>query len=86
MSSETGRKIVDLLFKMYDEDDKLKPINKDTGGIILDFIGGEPLLETTLIKQIVNPPKIELTINLKIFLIGTIKILPIKKRKQIQAK
>ena len=28
MSPETGRKIVDLLFKMYDEDDKLKPINK----------------------------------------------------------
>ena len=40
----------DLLFQMYDEDDKLKPINKDTGGIILDFIGGEPLLNIKVIS------------------------------------
>ena len=52
MSPETGRKIVDLLFQMYDEDDKLKPINKDTGGIILDFIGGEPLLNIKVISSV----------------------------------
>lgn len=54
MSSETGKKIVDLLFQMYDEDDKTKPINKTVKGIILDFIGGEPLMNITAIREISN--------------------------------
>lgn len=39
-----------------------------------------------LIKNIVIPPKIELTTNFKIFLIGTINILPNINKKQIHAK
>lgn len=38
------------------------------------------------IKYIVNPPNIELKIIFNIFFNGTIKILPIKKIKHIQAK
>lgn len=52
MTIETGKKIIDLLFKLYDEDDALKPINKSVNGIILDFIGGEPLLNAKTIKYI----------------------------------
>ena len=50
MSNETAQKIIDLLFQMYDEDDRQKPINKTTMGIILDFIGGEPLLNPSVIE------------------------------------
>ena len=52
MSKETAKKAVDLLFLMYDEDDKDKVINKDTFGIILDFIGGEPLANVEIIDYI----------------------------------
>ena len=44
MTPETARKIVDLLFKLYDEDKPNSIINHHTYGIILDFIGGEPLM------------------------------------------
>ena len=47
MSKETGRRIVDLLFKMYEEDKAEAIINKSTKAIILDFIGGEPLMNIT---------------------------------------
>lgn len=51
MTKEIGEKIVDLLFKMYEEDNT-PLINKSTKGIILDFIGGEPLLNIDVIDHI----------------------------------
>ena len=51
MSKETARKAVDLLFKMYYDDDG-EFINKKTKAIILDFIGGEPLLAIDIIDYI----------------------------------
>lgn len=53
MSLETAKQCVDLLF---DEDEKNDQyINDDAAnGIILDFIGGEPLLEIKLIDQIMD--------------------------------
>ena len=54
MSKETGKKIVDLLFKMYDEDKEDTVINKHTYGIILDFIGGEPFMNVEVIEYIME--------------------------------
>lgn len=53
MSLTTAKKIIDLLFE---EDAKGSPyINPiETPGLILDFIGGEPLLEIELIDQIMD--------------------------------
>lgn len=53
MSIETAKKFIDLLLS---GDKGMKSyINADeTPGIVLDFIGGEPLLETTLIDQIID--------------------------------
>lgn len=51
MSKETARKAVDLLFKLYDED-KGTFINRKTKGIILDMIGGEPLIAVDIIDYI----------------------------------
>ena len=51
MSKETARKAVDLLFKMYYDDDS-EFINKKTKAIILDFIGGEPLLAIDIIDYV----------------------------------
>ena len=39
MTKETAKAIIDLLFKMYDEDKPDAFINHTTHGIILDFIG-----------------------------------------------
>lgn len=44
MSKETAKKIVDLLFKLYDENNENSVINHHTYGVILDFIGGEPFM------------------------------------------
>lgn len=53
MSFETAKKCVDTLFKEDAENSKY--INeRDAYGIVLDFIGGEPLLEIDLIDQIVD--------------------------------
>ena len=52
MTIETGRKGVDLLFKLYEEDNPLYPINKTTTGIVLEFIGGEPLLNVPVMDDI----------------------------------
>lgn len=54
MEESTGKKIIDLLFEMYEEDNPLKPINKSVGGIVLDFIGGEPFLNPKTMKTIVE--------------------------------
>lgn len=50
MSLEIGRKSIDLLFE---EDSRASTYinDKDANGLILDFIGGEPLLEIELIDK-----------------------------------
>ena len=54
MSFDTGKKIVDLLFNLYEENDLTLPINKNMNAINISFIGGEPLLSIQLITQISN--------------------------------
>ena len=50
MTFETAKKIIDKLLN-----DELEIANiKNTFGIIIDFIGGEPLMEIELIEQIIN--------------------------------
>lgn len=49
MTKETAKKGVDLLFKLYEENNS-DFINKDTHTIILDFIGGEPLMNVEVIE------------------------------------
>ena len=51
MSIETGRKIVDYLLELYEQGDS-DFINRNTRAVVLDFIGGEPLLEASLIEKI----------------------------------
>lgn len=51
MSLETGKSIVDYLLDLY-ASDKSDFINSSTRAVILDFIGGEPLLEAELIEKI----------------------------------
>lgn len=48
MTKETAKKVVDLLFDMYDKDEGTF-INHYTKAIVLDFIGGEPLLNIDVI-------------------------------------
>lgn len=50
MTKETAKKIVDLLFKLYDENKEDSVINHHTYGIILDFIGGEPFMNVSIIE------------------------------------
>lgn len=50
MTKETAKKIVDLLFHLYDENKEGAVINKHTYGIILDFIGGEPFMNVPVIE------------------------------------
>jgi len=52
MPWEVGKAIADYLFRMWDEDDPSAFISRDTKSLILDFIGGEPLLEIELIDRI----------------------------------
>ena len=52
MSLETGKRIVDLLIRMWEDDKPGGFISKKTKTVILDFIGGEPLLEAPLISDI----------------------------------
>lgn len=52
MSLETGKRIVDLLIRMWEDDKPDGFISKKTKTVILDFIGGEPLLEAPLISDI----------------------------------
>lgn len=54
MSKETGKRIVDLLFKLYDENQENSVINHHTYGIILDFIGGEPFMNVEVMDYIVD--------------------------------
>ena len=50
MSKETAKKIIDLLFKLYDEDNDDMVINHHTKGLVLDFIGGEPFMNVETIE------------------------------------
>ena len=52
MNIYTARKCIDTLLDMYDQDTYF--IGKDTKALILDFIGGEPLLEAQLIEEIID--------------------------------
>ena len=54
MSNETAKQIVDLLFKLYDEDKDGAVINHHTKGIILDFIGGEPFMNVETMDYVVG--------------------------------
>ena len=51
MSLEIGKKMIHYMFSAYDAGISYF---KDANGIILDFIGGEPLLEIELIDQLVD--------------------------------
>lgn len=51
MSKEIAKKGIDLLFDMYDKNEGTF-INRNTKAIILEFIGGEPLLNIELIDYI----------------------------------
>ena len=50
MTMDTAKQVIDLLFKMYDENQEDGFINHHTKGIILDFIGGEPLMNIETIN------------------------------------
>ena len=50
MSFDTARKIVDLVFKLSETDNSTF-INTKTKAVILDFIGGEPLLNIDVIEK-----------------------------------
>jgi radical SAM peptide maturase (CXXX-repeat target family) len=51
MTFDVGKKIVDLVFRLS-ETDESSFINTSTKAVILDFIGGEPLLNIEVIEQI----------------------------------
>lgn len=53
MNIYTARKCIDLLLDMYEANNS-NFINHNTKALILDFIGGEPLLEAKLIEEIVD--------------------------------
>lgn len=50
MTFDVAKKIVDLIFKLSETDDS-EFINTKTKAVILDFIGGEPLLNIKVIAQ-----------------------------------
>lgn len=54
MSKEVAKDAVDLLFKLYEENDENMVINKHTYGIILDMIGGEPFMNVDVMDYIVE--------------------------------
>lgn len=54
MTEEVAEKIIDLLFKLYDENDENMVINHHTYGIILDFIGGEPFMNVPVIAHSID--------------------------------
>lgn len=51
MTLETGKRIVDYILDLYERDDS-DFVNRTTRAVVLDFIGGEPLLEAELIEHI----------------------------------
>lgn len=51
MTPEMGKSIVDLIFKERQTEDGIL-VSKYTNGIILDFIGGEPLMNIETIDAV----------------------------------
>ena len=54
MTNEVAKAAVDLLFKLYDENDENMVINHHTYGIVLDMIGGEPFMNVDVMDFIVG--------------------------------
>ena len=54
MTEETAKEIVDFLFEQHKNPHPLCPIKKETPGLILDFIGGEPLMNVKVIDYIAD--------------------------------
>lgn len=54
MSKEVAQKAIDLLFKLYDENKEDNYINHHTHGIVLDLIGGEPLMNVEVMDFIIQ--------------------------------
>ena len=54
MTIETGKNIIDFIYREYENPNSFFFKKDKTKSIILDFIGGEPLLETELIDQILE--------------------------------
>lgn len=52
MTFNIAKQCIDLLFNMYYENNPENFINQNIQGIILDFIGGEPLLNVSVIYEI----------------------------------
>lgn len=50
MSHDTMKKGIDLLFKMYEDDDPNALVNSHTKAIVLEFIGGEPFMNIDTIS------------------------------------
>ena len=53
MNIYTARKCIDTILDMYEDNDN-DFINHNTKALVLDFIGGEPLLEAKLIEEIID--------------------------------
>ena len=54
MTTEVAKSIVDLLFRLYDENNEDMVINHHTYGIVLDMIGGEPFMNVEVMDYIVD--------------------------------
>lgn len=52
MTQEIAKQIIDLLFQMYNNTNEKIVINQNTIGLILDFIGGEPLMNLSIIDYV----------------------------------
>ena len=52
MTKETGIKLVDYLYELYDKDEPDGFINKETENLQIDFIGGEPFLNVATMEAI----------------------------------
>lgn len=53
MTTEMGKKIVDFIFKEAEDDESVLSY-KQNAGIIIDFIGGEPLLNIDVVTDIID--------------------------------
>ena len=54
MTKEIAKQIIDLLFRLYDEDKEDAFINHHTYGLVLDFIGGEPFMNIEVIDYAIS--------------------------------
>lgn len=54
MSLSTAKEIVDFIYQLYERNDPDMPINHHAWGIALEFIGGEPFLNTEVIEDTIT--------------------------------